>query len=88
MVAGDVAITQGNVEISGITGSSPVCKKISFRFAEGDGDYNGEFFDVTNNNPNSMYVGVTCAELIKSNYVVKLYDASNNVIAQQNIAEQ
>ncbi len=35
-----------------------------------------------------MYVGVTCAELIKSNYVVKLYDASNNVIAQQNIAEQ
>lgn len=87
-MAADVVTTQGNVEISGITGSSSVCKKISFRFAVGDGNFNEEFFDVTNNNPNSMYVGVTCADSIKSNYVIKLYDASNNVIAQRNIAEQ
>lgn len=88
MVVGDVITTQGNVELSGITGSNPVCKKISFRFTTGDGDYSEEFFDVTNNDPNTVYVGVTCTENATSSWEVKLYDASNNVIASRYLADE
>lgn len=69
------------VTVSGINGSVPVCKKISFDI--GASNTEEQFFDVSNNNPNGSYSGVMIDLNGTPSLIVKLYDAQNNKIAEK-----
>jgi len=69
------------VTVSGVTGSTPVCSKISFQL---QGSSTEEIFDVADNNPNGSYQNVTVQGVGDPTiFDVKLYDANNNVIASK-----
>ena len=72
-------VTNTTIVVSGITRSSPVCKKTSFQIASMISE---QFYDVSNNNPNGSYSGVMIDMNGSPSLFVKLYDAQNEVIAQ------
>lgn len=79
MVAGLPKLT--TIVVSGILGSNPVCKKISFQIpASGTTE---QVYDVSNNSPNGSYSEVAVDMETTPTYLkVRLYDDSNNIIAQ------
>lgn len=72
---------QMTIKISGITGNTPVCKKIRFTIQPKDASEFTQEVSISNNNPNQTYefVGSYSDFMVKK---VELLDADDAVIAQ------
>ena len=72
--------TYHTVIVSGVNGSNPICKKISFKIPASN--TTEQIYDVSNNNPNSSYSNVAIDYNGYPYLNIKLYDGQNNIIAQ------